>query len=74
MSFDKNYPNRKDHRSNYEYEPAKRNDRRMRNHGGDTYTEESRLIKTKKSNLIAKQELASLNLEKEPYMEGIGGA
>lgn len=75
MSFDnKDYPNRKDNRRHYKYDFAKQVSKSCRNHGGDPHSEGNRLRRARKNDLIAKQELASLNLEKEPDMEGIGGA
>lgn len=75
MSFDnKDYPNRKDNRRHYKYDYAKRVSGSCRNHGGDYYCEGNRLIKTIKTDLIAKNELASFDLEETLSMDGIGGA
>ncbi len=75
MSFDNNYyPNRKDNRRTYKYDTAKSVDRSCRNHGGDPYSEGNRLIKTIKTELIAKNELATFDLNEDVLMEGIGGA
>jgi hypothetical protein len=74
MSFDKNYPNRKDHRKQYRSGSLEDISKSYRPHGGDYESEGNRLVRAKKNDLIAKQELASIDLEKEPYMEGIGVA
>lgn len=47
MSFDKHYPNRKDHRRPYR-RGSKRFDRTCRNHGSCPYCERGRLHKHKR--------------------------
>lgn len=75
MSFDNNYyPNRKDNRRHYNFDASKDCSRGCRNHGSCNYCEGNRLIKTIKTELIAKHELADLELNEETDMEGIGGA
>lgn len=88
MSFDnKQYPNRKDHRSNYEYDAAKRCDRTCRNHGTCPYCKENRMLKETRNKLIAKYELADIGKDGDlsgdvrgianegwDGREGIGGA
>lgn len=75
MSFDnKDYPNRKDNRRTYKYDYAKSVSLSCRNHGDDPYYRGNRLIKTIKTEMIAKNELANFHLNKEPLMDGIGFA
>jgi hypothetical protein len=88
MSFDnKQYPNRKDHRSNYEYNTAERVSRSCRSHGGDPICEGNRMFKEIRNKLIAKYELADLGKDGDlsgdvrgianegwDGREGIGGA
>lgn len=89
MSFDnKQYPNRKDHRSNYEYSTAERVSKSCRSHGGDPISEGNRMFKETRNKLIAKYELADLgkdgdlsgdvrgiaNEGKGLAIEGTGGA
>jgi hypothetical protein len=58
MSFDKNYPNRKDHRRHYRR--SKAFDRSCRNHGRCSWCESDRLIQTLKADIKASEE-AQLN-------------
>lgn len=75
MSFDnKHYPNRKDHRKQYHPGSGPSVSKKCRPHGGDPIFEGNRLIRATKNRLIAEDELKHLNFEKEPFMEGIGGA
>jgi len=53
MSFDKNYPNRKDHRK--KYHGSKRFDRSCRNHGNCPYCEGNRLYQARKEEEKADQ-------------------
>ena len=66
MSFDNNYPNRKDHRKQYYDERAVNES--VRNHGADMLACQHRLFNQTKIKAIAKAELNSF------LNEGIGGA
>lgn len=54
MSFDNEYPNRKDHRE--EYRGAKRVDSTCRNHGSCDWCRENRLHGNKKRELVCDEE------------------
>ena len=55
MSFDKYFPNRKDHRK--QYRGAKRFDRTCRNHGSCGYCRNNRLVQQRRSQAYAKDQL-----------------
>lgn len=72
MSFDKNYPNRKDHRK--EFTGAKAYVHSCRNGGSCAYCQGNRNINKTKLELVAKDELEYVALEKdEEYMDDVRG-
>ena len=64
MSFDKDYPNRKDHRAPY-VSGSKRFDRSCRNHESCEYCVRNRTIDTFRNNAIARDELKDLDYNKD---------
>ena len=63
MSFDKEYPNRKDHRK--KYYNAKSFDRSCRNHGSCAHCISSRLHKHSRKNPVVDQDLINTNITDE---------
>lgn len=61
MSFDKNYPNRKDHRK--PFYGAKAIDVACRNHGADSWSAHNRTIDEIRNKIVAKDEIKSLELD-----------
>jgi hypothetical protein len=61
MSFDKNYPNRKDHRK--PFYGAKAIDAACRNHGGDSWSAHNRTIDEIRNKIVAKDEIKTLQLD-----------
>jgi hypothetical protein len=59
MSFDNNYPNRKDKRK--PYRKSKRFDRTCRNHGSCDYCKSNRTVQSKKVELAIKEEIKAFN-------------
>jgi hypothetical protein len=64
MSFDKDYPNRKDHRSQY-YSKAERCDHTCRPGGSCGWCIANRTISKTKIEAIAKSEIENLDLSQE---------
>ena len=63
MSFDNEYPNRKDHRK--KYYNAKSFDRSCRNHGSCVHCIGSRLHKHERKNSVHRQDLINTNITDE---------
>jgi tRNA/tmRNA/rRNA uracil-C5-methylase (TrmA/RlmC/RlmD family) len=64
MSFDKDYPNRKDHRKPFET-VAERVSTQCRHGGSCGYCKSNRLIKTTKAELKAKNDIKFVNEDSE---------